>query len=105
MNQKNHSSDNTPALRFPEFTEAWEKKKLGEVATFLDGKRRPIKSSERSKIKGIYPYYGASGIIDYVNDYIFDAVETHGRASLRHGAFSPMYGAFFPTCIIVSIKQ
>jgi len=28
--------------------------------------------SDRAKIKGEYPYYGASGIIDYVNDYIFD---------------------------------
>jgi hypothetical protein len=31
-NQKNHSSDNTPQLRFPEFNGEWEKKKLGEVA-------------------------------------------------------------------------
>ena len=50
----------------------WEEKKLGEVAQFLDGKRIPLKSSERSKRNGPYPYYGASGIIDYVDDYIFD---------------------------------
>ena len=48
----------------------WEVKTLGEVATFLDSKRIPITESERKK--GIYPYYGASGIIDYVNNYIFD---------------------------------
>ncbi len=53
---------------FPE----WELKRLGDVSTFLDGRRKPIKSSERSKMKGEYPYYGASGIIDYVNNYIFD---------------------------------
>lgn len=52
--------------------EGWEVKKLGEVVTFLDGKRKPIKDSERAKMQGIYPYYGASGIIDFVNDYIFD---------------------------------
>jgi type I restriction enzyme S subunit len=50
----------------------WEEKKLGEVSVFLDGRRRAIKSSDRTKMKGSYPYYGASGIIDYVNDYIFD---------------------------------
>lgn len=50
--------------------EDWEIVTLGQAVDFLDGKRRPIKSSERSK--GDYPYYGASGIIDYVNDYIFD---------------------------------
>jgi len=50
----------------------WEDKKLGEIANFLDGRRKPIKSSDRSKRRGKYPYYGASGIIDYVNDYIFD---------------------------------
>ena len=48
----------------------WEVKTLGDVATFLDSKRIPITESERKK--GIYPYYGASGIIDYVNNYIFD---------------------------------
>ncbi|MBS1748545.1 MAG: restriction endonuclease subunit S [Bacteroidetes bacterium] len=52
--------------------EDWEVKPLGEIVDFLDGKRKPIKDSDRSKMKGMYPYYGASGIIDYVNDYIFD---------------------------------
>ncbi len=50
----------------------WGNRTLGEVTTFLDGKRKPIKESDRAKMKGQYPYYGASGIIDYVNDYIFD---------------------------------
>ena len=50
----------------------WEMKTLREVVDFLDGKRRPIKDSDRAKMRGQYPYYGASGIIDYVNDYIFD---------------------------------
>ena len=63
---------NSPTLRFSEFTEGWVQKRLGDVSDFLDGRRKPIKESERAKIKGIYPYYGASGIIDYVNDFIFD---------------------------------
>lgn len=61
-----------PKLRFPGYDGQWEEKQLGEVVTFLDGKRKPIKDSERKKMEGPYPYYGASGIIDYVNDYIFD---------------------------------
>ena len=48
----------------------WEKKKLEDIAIFLDNKRKPLEQSER--IHGKYPYYGASGIIDYVNNYIFD---------------------------------
>lgn len=52
--------------------EDWEIVSLGDVVDFLDGQRRPIKSSDRERMKGIYPYYGASGIVDYVNDYIFD---------------------------------
>lgn len=43
---------------------------MGDIVDFLDGQRKPLKESER--IKGKYPYYGASGIIDYINDYLFD---------------------------------
>ena len=36
----------------------------------LDGYRKPISKSQRRN--GVYPYYGANGILDYVDDYIFD---------------------------------
>ena len=49
--------------------EDWEVKRRGEVCTFLDSQRIPIKDADRGKMQGQYPYYGASGIIDYVNDY------------------------------------
>jgi type I restriction enzyme, S subunit len=52
--------------------EEWAVRELRELVTFLDGKRRPVKSSDRAKMQGSIPYYGASGIVDYVNDYIFD---------------------------------
>jgi len=52
--------------------EDWEAMKLREVADFLDGRRRPINERDRAKMRGEYPYYGASGVVDYVNDYIFD---------------------------------
>ncbi|BDZ84187.1 hypothetical protein Lac2_23210 [Claveliimonas bilis] len=48
----------------------WEEKRLEDIVLFLDEKRKPITSNLRNK--GIYPYYGASGIIDYVDEYIFD---------------------------------
>lgn len=48
----------------------WSVCSLERCARFLDDKRVPIKEDER-KI-GPYPYYGASGIIDYVDSYIFD---------------------------------
>jgi type I restriction enzyme S subunit len=57
---------------FVELEEKYEKKQLKDIVDNYDGKRIPIKSSDRESINGIYPYYGASGIIDYVNDYIFD---------------------------------
>ena len=59
-----------PELRFPGFTDDWEERKLNEVAIFYNGQRIPIDSSLRKQ--GEYPYYGATGIIDYVEDYIFD---------------------------------
>lgn len=43
---------------------------LGDVVTLLDSKRKPIKEADR--IPGPYPYYGATGKIDSVDDYIFD---------------------------------
>jgi len=44
--------------------------KLGEICEILDSQRVPITKIERKS--GPYPYYGASGIVDYVADYIFD---------------------------------
>ena len=45
-------------------------KKLGEICDNMDKLRKPVTASTR--ISGIYPYYGASGVVDYVNNYIFD---------------------------------
>ena len=47
-----------------------EWKTMGEVAENLDYLRKPVTKGSRSS--GIYPYYGASGIVDFVDDYIFD---------------------------------
>ena len=50
----------------------WEVEKFGDVAEFHDHKRVPLSEIERQKRRGIYPYYGANGVIDYIDDYIFD---------------------------------
>jgi type I restriction enzyme S subunit len=50
----------------------FEVKPLAQVVDFLDGKRVPLSEKERAKRKGPYPYYGASGVIDSVDGYIFD---------------------------------
>ena len=50
----------------------WDIVELSQAVDFLDEMRKPIRANERIKISGTYPYYGASGIIDYVNNYIFD---------------------------------
>jgi type I restriction enzyme, S subunit len=43
---------------------------LGEVAKNLDSRRKPVTKGYRTS--GVYPYYGASGIVDYVGDFLFD---------------------------------
>lgn len=58
--------------RFAGFKDEWKEVKLGEIVEFLDGKRKPLKSEDRNLIQGDIPYYGASGIIDYVDDFIFN---------------------------------
>jgi len=48
----------------------WEVKTLGNLCDILDNQRKPITKCDR--IAGEYPYYGATGILDYVENYIFD---------------------------------
>ena len=87
-----------PQLRFAGFADAWERRKLGEITTSFDSQRMPLESSTRQS--GSYPYYGATGVIDSVNDYIFDGeyvllaedganivTRTSPIAYLTHGKF------------------
>ena len=50
----------------------WKTYKLGDVVNILDNRRIPLSAREREQRHGEYPYYGAQGIIDYVDDYLFD---------------------------------
>ncbi len=53
-------------------TTTWPHVPLSEAVEFLDGQRRPVKKADRVHMRGKFPYFGASGVIDYVNDYLFD---------------------------------
>jgi type I restriction enzyme S subunit len=50
----------------------WKSRPLTELVEFLNYKRVPLSTMQRQNRKGEYPYYGASGIVDYLDDYIFD---------------------------------
>ncbi|MDD8126962.1 restriction endonuclease subunit S [Escherichia coli] len=50
----------------------WNLMSLRYAFEFLNSRRVPISAVERESRQGVYPYYGASGVIDYVDDYIFD---------------------------------
>ena len=45
---------------------------LGDVIDIFDSKRKPLSSREREAKKGSYRYFGATGVLDYVNNYLFD---------------------------------
>ncbi len=64
--------ETAPQRRFPKFRGAreWDVKTLSELAANLDSRRIPVTESDR--VKGVVPYYGASGIVDYIHDFIFD---------------------------------
>ena len=50
----------------------WEWVRFGAITINRDSERVPVSKENRSIIQGIYDYYGASGVIDKVDDYIFD---------------------------------
>jgi len=78
--------------------EGWKRVKLGEIVNIFDSKRIPLDEEYRANIKGEYPYCGATGIIDYINDYIFEGefvliAEDGGK-----------FGAFEDTAYIINGK-
>ena len=77
--------------------EGWEYKKLGDLCQVLDSQRKPVTKKDRTK--GIYPYYGATGIQDYVDSYIFD-----GRFLLV-GEDGAKWGASDKTAYIIEGKS
>lgn len=68
MRKKQYNYYRDQLLSFEDGEVEW--KTLGDLGENLDSKRKPITSGLREA--GSIPYYGASGIVDYVKDYIFD---------------------------------
>ena len=52
--------------------ETWEWARFGHIMINRDAERIPLSVDERSKLAKKYDYYGASGVIDKVDDFIFD---------------------------------
>ena len=52
----------------------WEKKTLADIVNIWDSMRKPLSATERDKMQKIYPYYGATSLMDYVDNYLFDGI-------------------------------
>ena len=50
----------------------WEISPLSELLEVNDARRIPLSNKQRAERQGIYPYYGATGIMDYVDNFLFD---------------------------------
>ena len=56
--------------------EGWKVGGIFDIAEIFDKKRKPLSGNVREKMDKIYPYYGATSCMDYVDDYIFDGIYT-----------------------------
>lgn len=55
-----------------EIPAGWEVDMIGDHMLNFDSKRVPVSGAERANRQGPHPYYGAAGVMDHVNDYLFD---------------------------------
>lgn len=54
--------------------DGWHLGTVGDIIQLHDSKRIPLSGSERDKMEKVYPYYGATSLMDYVDNYIFDGI-------------------------------
>ena len=54
--------------------EGWRIGTVGDIIQLHDSKRVPLSGTERSKMAKLYPYYGATSLMDYVDNYLFDGI-------------------------------
>ena len=57
-----------------ELPDGWRVGKLGDVIEIFDSQRIPLSKSQREEKKGEFRYYGATSIMDYVDEYLFDGI-------------------------------
>lgn len=62
----------TGKTRLPGFNGEWREDRLEYVVDCLDNLRVPLNEAQRAKMPGPYPYCGANGVLDHVNDYVVD---------------------------------
>ncbi len=55
-----------------EIPKGWEVTNIGKITANFDSRRIPLSQNERNSMKGDIPYYGATGVMDYVDQFIFD---------------------------------
>jgi len=77
----------------------WDITKTKYITENLDGKRIPLSAEQRGKLEKIYPYWGSNGIIDYVDDYIFN-----GECVLVGEDGSPFFDRQKDVCFYISGK-
>lgn len=53
---------------------SWRLGTVGDIIQLHDSKRVPLSGAERDKMAKVYPYYGATSLMDYVDDYLFDGI-------------------------------
>ncbi len=59
-----------------ELPKGWAKVPVTEFASLHDGRRVPLNATQRETMKGPYPYYGANGLVDHIDDYRLDGQYT-----------------------------
>ena len=52
----------------------WHLGTVSEIIELHDSKRIPLSSRKRANLAKIYPYYGATSVMDYVDRYLFDGI-------------------------------
>jgi type I restriction enzyme S subunit len=67
--EQTHEFKDSPLGRIPV---EWEVKRLGESSEICNSFRKPIAALVRENMKGDYPYYGPTGILDYIDEYRVD---------------------------------
>ena len=66
--------DFTPFSTHGNLPDGWQLGTVGDIIQLHDSKRVPLSGAERDKMAKIYPYYGATSLMDYVDNYLFDGI-------------------------------
>ena len=66
--------DFTPFSTVGNLPDGWRLGTVSDIIQFHDSKRVPLSGAERDKMAKIYPYYGATSLMDYVDNYLFDGI-------------------------------